>query len=130
MLGATVKGSSKEEVKAAASVPTERPALVTTTSAGPAVWAGAVAVMVVLLTTVTLTAMIPTVTVAPARNPVPLIMIRVGRTVEPVDGEIAVTLGTLGVPDGAAGNRGVGLDGERPSQAPSPIANANSKTPR
>ena len=113
-------------MKAAVSVPPEPPGLVTTTSAGPAAWAGAIAVIVVLLTTVTLTAMTSTVTVAPARNPVPLIVTGVGRAVEPVDGEIAVTLGALG----AAGDSGVGPDGDRPSQAVNPIANANSNTPR
>ena len=64
------------------------------------------------------------VTVAPARNPVPLIITRVGRAVEPVDGEIEVTLGVLGAPGGG----GVGSDGDLPSQAEPPIANANSNT--
>jgi len=41
------------------------------------------------------------------RNPVPIIVTGVGRAVEPMDGEIAVTLGALG----AAGGNGVGLDG-------------------
>ena len=43
-----------------------------------------------------------------------------------MDGEIAVTLGALG----ATGGRGVGPDGDRTSQADSPIANVNSNTPR
>jgi len=78
------------------------------------------------LTTVTLTALTSTVTVAPARNPVPLTVTVVGRAVEPVDGEIAVTLGALG----ALGGGAVGPDGDRPSQAGNPNANANSNTPR
>ena len=84
--------------------------------------------IIVLVTTVTLAATALMVTVAPARNPVPLIVTGVGRTVEPVDGEIAVTLsapgalGTLGAIDGP--------DGDPPSQAAHPIANANSNTPR
>jgi hypothetical protein len=53
-------------------------------------------------------------------------MTGVGRAVDPVDGEIAVTVGALG----AAGGSGVGPDGDRPSQAANPIANANSNTPR
>jgi hypothetical protein len=53
-------------------------------------------------------------------------MIGVGRTVEPVDGEIAVTLGA----PGAVGDNDVGPDGDRPSQAANPIANAKSNTPR
>ena len=88
--------------------------------------------IIVLLTTVTLTAMASIVTVAPATNPVPAIMTGVGRTVEPVDGEIAVTLGApgpLGAP-GAVGDSEVGPDGDRPSQAANPIANAHSNTPR
>ena len=96
MLGVSVKGPSKEYVKAAGSVPPDPPGLVTTTSAGPAAWAGTIAVIVVLVTTVTLTATTSTVTVAPATSPVPLIVTGMGRAVEPVDGEIAVTLGALG----------------------------------
>ena len=77
--------------------------------------------------------MASTVTVAPARNPVPLIMTGVGRAVEPVVGEIAVTLGGAGeiaVTLGAAGGSSVGPDGDLPSQALDPIANANSHTLR
>jgi hypothetical protein len=85
--------------------------------------------MVVLLTTLTLTAVTSTVTVAPTRNPVPLIVTDVGRAVEPVDGEIAVTLGELGAL-GATGGIAVGPDGDRPSQAANPIASDNSNTPR
>jgi hypothetical protein len=126
VLGISVTGSSKAYVKAAGSVPPDPPGLVTTTSAGPAAWAGTIAVIVVLLTTLTLTALTSTVTVAPARNPVPLIVTDVGRAVEPVDGEIAVTLGAMG----AAGGSAVGPDGDRPSQAANPIASVNSHTPR
>jgi hypothetical protein len=43
--------------------------------------------------------------------------------IEPLEGENAVTLG-------AAGDGGVGPDGDRPSQATNPNANANSNTPR
>jgi hypothetical protein len=50
-------------------------------------------------------------------------MTRVGRADEPVDGEIAVTVG-------AAGGIGVGRDGDWPSQAANPIANVNSNIPR
>ena len=82
------------------------------------------AVIVVLLRTATLTATTSTVTVAPARNPVPLIMTGVGRAVEPVDGEIAVTVGARG----AAGGSGVGPDEVCPSQAAHPIATAHSNT--
>jgi hypothetical protein len=70
--------------------------------------------------------MTSTVTFAPARNPVPLIVTAMGRAVEPVDGEIAVTLGAVGT----AADGGVGPDGDRPSQAATPNANANSHTPR
>jgi hypothetical protein len=86
-------------------------------------------VIVVLSTTTTFTAMTSSLTVAPRRNPVPLIVTGVGRAVEPVDGEIAVTLGAFGA-FGAAGGSRVGPDGERPSHAAHPIANANSNTSR
>jgi hypothetical protein len=78
--------------------------------------------IVALLTTVTISAVASIVTVAPARKPAPMIVTRVGRAVEPVDGEIAVTLGVMGAPGGG----GVGSDGDLPSQAAHPIANANS----
>ena len=113
-------------MKAAASAPPRPSGLVTTTSAAPAGRAGTIAVIVVLLTTTTSSTLASTVTVAPARNPVPLIVTGVVRTVEPVDGEIAVTVGALGTTRGS----GVGLTGDCPSQAADPIANANSKTPR
>jgi hypothetical protein len=98
--------------------------LVTTTSACPAVWAGTIAEIVVLLSTAILTALTSTVTVAPARNPVPLMMTGVGRAVEPVDGEIAVTVGTLD----ASGGSGVGLEGDGPSQAGNAIANTSKRS--
>ena len=85
--------------------------------------------IVVLLTAWTRIAMASTVTIAPGRNPVPLIVTSVGRAVEPVEGEIAVTVGAGGAP-GAADGSGVGPDGDLPSQAVSAIANVNSKTPR
>ena len=50
----------------------------------------------------------------------------VGRTVEPVDGETAVTVGAIG----ATGGGGVGADGGCPLHAAHPIANAKSNTPR
>jgi hypothetical protein len=53
-------------------------------------------------------------------------MTGVERAVEPVDGEIAATVGARG----AANNGGVGPDGDdRSSQAANPIAHANSNTP-
>jgi hypothetical protein len=51
-------------------------------------------------------------------------MTGVGRTLEPVDGEIAVTVGSLG----AAGGSGVGPEGDRPSQAGNPIANTSKRS--
>jgi hypothetical protein len=82
----------------------------------------------VLLRTATLTALASTVTVAPARNPVPVIITDVGRTVDPVDGEIAVTLGAPAAPGPGGGS--VGPDGDRPSQAADPIANISRNPPR
>jgi len=79
-----------------------------------------------LLTTVTLKAMTSMVTVAPARNPVPLINTGVGRSVEPVAGEIPVTVGAAA----ATWNGGVGPDGDATLQAERPAANADTKTPR
>ena len=121
-----MKGSSKEYVKAAGSDPANPLGLVTTTSAFPTAWAGTIAVIVVLLTTVTLTTAISTLTVAPVTKPVPLITTGVGRAVEPVDGEIAVTVGAVGT---VGGGGGVGPDGDRPSQAATALASANSNSP-
>ena len=68
--------------------------LVTTTLTAPAVCAGVVAVMEVELTTVTLVAAVPpNVTVAPLKNPVPVIVTDVPPLVLPEVGEIAVTVG-------------------------------------
>jgi hypothetical protein len=49
----------------------------------------------------------------------------VERAAEPLDGEIAVTVGELG----AAGGSGVGPDGDRPSQAANPMARTTKQTP-
>jgi len=55
-------------------------------------------------------------------------MTGIGRAVEPVDGEIPVTLGAAG--GSGVGPDGVGPDGDLPSQAANPIANANTNTLR
>jgi hypothetical protein len=55
-------------------------------------------------------------------------MTGVGRAVEPVEGEIAVTVGAGAL--GAVGGGGVGAEGDCPSQAANPNASANSNTPR
>ena len=68
--------------------------LVTTTLTAPAAWAGAVAVIVVLFTTVTPGADVPpSLTVAPARKPVPLMVTAVPPVEGPVFGVIDVTVG-------------------------------------
>ena len=68
--------------------------LVTTTLTVPAACAGVVAVIEVLLTTVMLVAAVPpNVTVAPNRNPVPVIVIAVPPAVVPEVGEIVATVG-------------------------------------
>src|ERR1700730_708374 len=68
--------------------------LVTTTLTTPAAWAGVVAVMEVLFTTITLLAAVrPTVTVAPDRKPVPVMVTVVPPLTGPELGEIAVTVG-------------------------------------
>jgi hypothetical protein len=51
-------------------------------------------------------------------------MTGVGRTLEPVDGKIAVTVGTLG----AAGGGGVGAEGDGPSQAGNASANTSKRS--
>lgn len=67
---------------------------VTVTFTAPAVCAGVVAVIEVLLTTFTFVAAAPpNVTFAPAKNPVPVIVTEVPPLVEPETGEIAVTVG-------------------------------------
>jgi hypothetical protein len=68
--------------------------LVTTTLVAPAAWAGVVAAIVVLFTTVTAVAEVPpSFTVAPARNPVPLMVTAVAPLMVPLLGEIEVTVG-------------------------------------
>ena len=73
--------------------------LVTTTFTAPAECAGVVAVIDVLLATVTPVAAVPPrVTVAPARKPVPVIVTGVPPAVVPDVGEIELTVGAgLGV---------------------------------
>lgn len=74
--------------------------MVTTTLTDPAECAGAVAVIEVPLTTFTPDADVPpSFTVAPVRNPVPVIVTAVPPAVVPVAGEIALTVGAgLGAP--------------------------------
>ena len=68
--------------------------LVTTTLTAPAACAGVVAVIDVLLTTVTPVAAVPPrLTVAPVRKPVPVIVTGVPPAVVPMLGEIDVTVG-------------------------------------
>jgi hypothetical protein len=68
--------------------------LVITTLTGPAAWTGAVAVIDVALTTVTLVAAVPpNFTVAPERNPVPVIVVAVPPAAGPEAGAIDVTVG-------------------------------------
>lgn len=67
--------------------------LVTTTSTVPAACAGVVAVMEVLLTTVTPVAAVPpSFTLAPDKNPVPVMVTAVPPLAEPEMGEMAVTV--------------------------------------
>jgi hypothetical protein len=67
---------------------------VTVTVDAPAIWAAVVAVIVVAFTTVTPVAGVPPmVTVAPATNPVPLMVTLVPPAVVPLVGAIAVTVG-------------------------------------
>jgi hypothetical protein len=80
---------------------------VTTTSTVPAARAGVVAVIDVALATVTpLAAVPPNDTVAPAANPVPLIVTAVPPAVVPEDGETPLTAGATGA--GGAGGCGCG----------------------
>ena len=68
--------------------------MVTITLTAPAECAVVVAVIVVLLTTVTPVAAVPPrLTVAPARNPVPVMLTAVPPVVVPEVGEIDVTVG-------------------------------------
>lgn len=76
--------------------------LVTTTLTTPAAWAGVVAVIVVLLTTVTPVADVPpSFTVAPDRKPVPMTVTGVPPVVTPELGVIELTVGA-GLPAGGA----------------------------
>jgi hypothetical protein len=68
--------------------------LVTITFTGPVACAGVVAVIVVLFTTVTpVDAVPPMLTVAPARNPVPVMDTAVPPLIVPEFGEMEVTVG-------------------------------------
>jgi len=70
------------------------PPLVTVTVTGPPLPAGVIAVMVVLLTTVTLVAeALPNVTVAPEAKLVPVIVTEVPPAVEPLFGLTPLTVG-------------------------------------
>jgi len=81
-------------VNAFASAPLCASAFVTATLAAPAACGGVVAVMVVLLTTVTpVAASPPTLTVAPAANPVPVIVIAVPPAIGPDAGATLPTVG-------------------------------------
>ena len=73
--------------------------MVTTTFTAPAACAGVVAVIEVLFTTVTPVADVPpSLTVAPARNPVPVMVTAVPPAVVPEFGVIALTVGAGLVP--------------------------------
>ena len=91
---------------------------VTVTFTAPAAWAALVAVIDVLLTSVTPVAAVPPrLTVAPARKPVPVIVTAVPPLIVPELGVIEVTVGAgldggleeldLTVPPPQAGNRSV-----------------------
>ncbi len=68
--------------------------LLTTTLTAPAAWVGVVALMDVLLTTVTPVAAVPPrLTVAPDRKPVPVMVTAVPPLALPVLGMIALTVG-------------------------------------
>ena len=69
--------------------------LVTTTGTVPAACAGVVAIMVVLVTAVTVAAVPPNVTVAPARKPVPAIVTGVPPTGVPLFGVTEVNAGAV-----------------------------------
>ena len=87
-------GAGKLYVNAFASIPLCPLALVTVTFTLPATPAGVVAVMVMLLTTITeVAAPLPTLTVVPAAKLVPLTVIAVPPVVSP---ELGVTLLTVG----------------------------------
>ena len=90
-------------MKPLASVPLCVSALVIVTPTAPAACAGVVAVIVVLLATVTLVAAdVPNATLAPARKPVPVMVTGVPPAVIPEVGETLLTVGA-GVPEGGGG---------------------------
>jgi hypothetical protein len=81
-------------VKPLVRLPLNPPGLVTVTATGPAVPAGVVAVICAPLTTTTLVAaFVPNVTVAPAKNLVPVIVTAVPPVVGPLFGETLLTVG-------------------------------------
>ncbi len=95
-IGATlvIVGAGVTYVNALASDPLCASLLVTATATAPVPCAGVVAVIVVALTTVTPVAPVPPiVTLAPAANPVPVIVIAVP---PPVDPDVGATLVTVG----------------------------------
>ena len=78
------------------SVPDWPSLFVTTTFTAPAACEGVVAMIEVLLATVTPVAAVPPrLTVAPLMNPVPVIVTDVPPAVPPEAGEIAVTVGAV-----------------------------------
>ena len=80
-------------------VPLWASVFVTTTFTAPAAWAAVVAVIVPLFTTVTPVADVPpNLTVAPVRNPVPVILTGTARRGLPEVGEIDLTVGA-GLPE-------------------------------
>ena len=88
---------------------------VTTMLTAPAACAGVVAVMDVLLTTVTpVSGDPPMLTVAPARKPAPAIVTLVPPVVVPLLGVIEATVGAE--LDGGVGGLGSGLDARPPPQ--------------
>jgi hypothetical protein len=84
-------------------VPLWASVFVTTTFTAPAAWAGVLAVIEVPFTTVMLVADVPpTFTVAPDKNPVPMMVTVVPPLVVPVLGVIEATLGA-GLDPGVGG---------------------------
>src|SRR5204863_14288 len=87
-------GAGARYVNAFARVPLCASAFVTVTLTAPDPCAGVVAVIVVALTPISPVAFVPpTLTVAPAPKPVPLIVIAVPPTVDPDGGATPVTVG-------------------------------------
>jgi hypothetical protein len=83
--------------------------LVTTTSTNPGAWAAVIAVIVVLVTPMTLAAAPPSISVAPLRNPVPVTRISEAISVGPMVGDTAATVRAGG---GASGDGAEGAIGE------------------